>query len=155
MKLFHMSFTTAKKAQEKAGGYENTPGLSFTDPYQLLAVHIIIRIYKDLKRTRDPFTREALLKWFETSWGVTICDFIGIDSVYIQEVMKIETTKKHRRNDSKRVEEVYPEGNEESEHSTEEHRQKKAWSFKGTRRGVGLFETLWDHRKKGQGKAGI
>ena len=106
-----MSFTTAKKARDQAGGFTEAPGLSFTDPYQLLAIHIIIRIMKDLKRTRDPFTRDALLKWFDSGWGITICDFIGIESVYIKEVLKHETAKKHIRNDCQGVKKVYQKTN--------------------------------------------
>lgn len=97
MKQFLMSFTTAKKACDKAGSNIQAPGPFYNmDPYQLLAIHIIIRIRKDLKRTRDPYEIAALLRWFDTSWGITICDLIGVEASYIKEVLKNETAKKHK-----------------------------------------------------------
>ena len=122
MKLYHMSFTTARKARDLAGG-ELTPGFSFTDPYQLLAIGIIIRIRKDLHRTRDKHAIQHLLKWFDTPWGVTICDFIGVDSVYIKEVLAHETAEKHSRDDRKRITEAYPARNQKSEYTLEKHRE--------------------------------
>lgn len=102
-----MSFTTANTAQDQAGSVNDTSGFFFKDPYELLAYNIILRIVKDFKRTRDPFTRESLLRWFDSSWGITVCDFIGINSVYMKEVLKRETAKKHIRNDYARAAKVY------------------------------------------------
>ena len=92
-----MSFTTAKKARDKAGGNLQAPGPFYNmDPYQLLAIHIIIRIRKDLKHMRNQYDINHLLDWFDTSWGVTICDLIGVEASYIKEVLKNETVKKYR-----------------------------------------------------------
>ena len=89
------------------------------DGIKELAASIVEAILYDIKRTKDPFLYDSLLRWFDTSYGITICDIADMDpekiKKYIREVKTLEKrTKADRRNDYQRVKEVYQERGKKS-----------------------------------------
>ena len=79
--------------------------------YKYLAAQIIIEIiedYKISKRRKDKYKCEALLRWFDTPYGDSICELAGYDPNYIKkEVQNIESYKTNIINDYKGIKEIY------------------------------------------------
>ena len=72
-----------------------------------LAGAIIEAIVFDYRLSRkDTYRRQALLKWFDTSYGDAVCGIAGVDPEYIKnsiqtEVAYEERTKTYRADDYK------------------------------------------------------
>ena len=91
--------------------------------WQRLALQIIIETIEDYKDTRDQYKKEALIRWFDTGYGSTVCELAGMDPDYIKrEVQHIE---KHIRNDNKGIKKVYPATGKESKYPVEGYNLQK------------------------------
>ena len=91
--------------------------------WQCLSLQIIIEVIEDYKVTRDQYKKEALIRWFDTGYGSTVCELAGMDPDYIKrEVQHIE---KHIRNDNKGTKKVYPAAGKESKYPVEGYNLQK------------------------------
>lgn len=66
-----------------------------------LAAGIIIEIIEDYRYSNDKYYKEAMLRWFDTAYGSTICELAGISPDFIKkEVQKNgKVDKTYLRND--------------------------------------------------------
>ena len=91
--------------------------------WQLLATQIIIEIVEDYRDTRDQYKKEALIRWFDTGYGSTVCELAGMDPDYIKrEVQHIE---KHIRNDNQGTQKIYQTAGKESKYPAEGYNLQK------------------------------
>ena len=61
--------------------------------WSYLAAGIIIEVIEDYRASRDKYYKTAMLRWFDTSYGNTICELAGLSSDYIKrEVQRYEET---------------------------------------------------------------
>ena len=91
--------------------------------WQRLALRIIIEVIEDYKATRDHYKKEALLRWFETGYGGTVCELAGMDPDYIKR--EVQNIEKHIRYDNKGAKEVYPATGKESKYQTKGYNLQK------------------------------
>lgn len=91
--------------------------------WQRLALHIIIEVIEDYKITRDYYRKEALLKWFDTGYGSTVCELAGMDPDYIKR--EVQNIEKYIRYDNKGIKKVYPSAGKKSKYPVEGHNLSK------------------------------
>ena len=91
--------------------------------WQRLALQIIIEVIEDYKATRDHYRKEALLRWFDTGYGGTVCELAGMDPDYIKR--EVQNIEKHIGYDNKGAEEVYPATGKESKYQTKGYNLQK------------------------------
>ena len=82
--------------------------------WQRLALQIIIEVIEDYKVTRDRYRKEALLRWFDTGYGGTVCELAGMDPDYIKR--EVQNIEKYNRYDNEGTKEVYPTAGKESKY---------------------------------------
>ena len=90
---------------------------------QRLALQIIIEVIEDYKATRDHYRKEALLRWFDTGYGGTVCELAGMDPDYIKR--EVQNIEKHIRYDNKRAKEVHPATGKESKYQVKGYNLQK------------------------------
>ena len=104
--------------------------------WQRFALRIIIEVIVDYKITRDKYRKEALLRWFDTGYGGTVCELAGMDPDYIKrEVQNID--KRHITNDNERTQKVYPSAGKESKYPAKGYNLQKEPYKEGDQQGNG------------------
>ena len=91
--------------------------------WQQLALRIIIEVIEDYKVTRDYYRKEALLRWFDTGYGGTVCELAGMDPDYIKR--EVQNIEKHIRYDNQGTQKVYPTAGQESKYQTKGYNLQK------------------------------
>ena len=82
--------------------------------WRRLALQIIIEVIEDYKATKDHFRKEALLKWFDTGYGSSVCELAGMDPDYIKR--EVQNIEKYIRYDNKGIKKVYPSAGEKGKY---------------------------------------
>ena len=90
-----------------------------------LAAQIIIEVIEDYRNSRDHYQRVSLIKWFDTSYGITICDLAGMNSEYIKREVQYIDKQEHIRNDNKGIKKVYPATGKESKYQVKGYNLQK------------------------------
>ena len=93
--------------------------MEYYENWQLLAGAVIEKIIYDYNTAgKDSFKKEAMLRWFDTSYAGSLCELVGLDPLFIKESIRRcnseKTTKKYFRHDYPGIKEVYPEVSEKS-----------------------------------------
>ena len=86
------------------------------ESWMQLAAQIIIEVIEDYRNSRDHFRRDSLIRWFDTPYGITICDLAGMDPEYIKREVQYIDKQEHIRNDNKGIKKVYSATGKESKY---------------------------------------
>lgn len=62
--------------------------MDYANNWRLLASQIIIEVIEDYRECRDKYRKEALIKWFDTPYGMDLCILAGLDPEYIKQEVK-------------------------------------------------------------------